>query len=175
MTVASVERERAIERLRTKHHQLMHSFGFGKDGAVREAVLEVEGQLADIGAPMAECETYAASVAAALTKPTQPARFVSPCPPPGAVETEIITTLIEEAAEVIQRGTKLNRFGIEEVQPGQDLTNAQRLAHEIGDFLGMIEIALKAGIIDNNEIEVGRVRKHARFEKYRQHRPEVTP
>jgi NTP pyrophosphatase (non-canonical NTP hydrolase) len=102
-------------------------------------------------------------------------RFVSPCPLPNDVEREILTTLIEEAAEVIQRATKLMRFGRDEIQPGQPLTNAERLACEIGDFAGMVTFAINAGLVQEWVINENIAIKAERFEKYRQHRePEVS-
>jgi uncharacterized membrane protein len=101
-------------------------------------------------------------------------KFISPCPLPTAVEHEILTTLIEEAAEVIQRATKLQRFGRDEIQPGQPLTNGERLANEIGDFAGMVALAIQAGLVQEWIINEGVAIKLARFDKYRQHRPTPT-
>jgi len=52
----------------------------------------------------------------------------------------LLTILAEECAEVAQRATKALRFGLEEVQEGQDLTNAERLADELDDLLGVVRI-----------------------------------
>lgn len=98
-------------------------------------------------------------------------RFVSPCPLPNAVEQEILDVLIEEAAEAIQRATKLKRFGRDEVQPGQPDSNKRRLGLELGDLAGMVMIAQFAGLIDVDDVIEGQAIKLERFEKYRQHRP----
>lgn len=102
-------------------------------------------------------------------------RFVSPCPLPEPWEDEILKTLTEEAAEVIQRITKLQRFGRDEIQPGQPLTNAERLACEIGDFAGMVAFAINAGLVPewvtNENIKI----KQERFEKYRQFQRPLSP
>lgn len=97
--------------------------------------------------------------------------FVSPCVLPTPAEAEILTTLIEEAAEVIQRATKLLRFGRDEVQPGQQLSNCYRLSEEVGDFNAMVKIAEAAGLLNWHGIKDGEARKPVRFAKYRQHRP----
>jgi hypothetical protein len=97
-------------------------------------------------------------------------RFVSPCPPPDACQRELVEILIEECAEVQQRGTKMLRFGVTEVQPGQDLSNAQRLAREIGDLLVVVEMALEDGLITQDEIDIGREHKRKQLAKFRQHR-----
>lgn len=51
----------------------------------------------------------------------------------------LILCLAEECAEVIQRCTKSSRFGLDEIQEGQDLTNAQRLAYEYNDLTAVME------------------------------------
>lgn len=52
----------------------------------------------------------------------------------------LLTIVGEEAVEVAQRAAKALRFGLEEVQPGQDLTNLQRLMGEVYDLLGALEM-----------------------------------
>jgi hypothetical protein len=95
-------------------------------------------------------------------------RFISPFPPPTAHQTEIAQVLIEECAEVTQRATKLLRFGIDEVQPGQPLSNKQRLCMEIGDLQVMIEFAIAAGIADAREIEIGKEAKRLQLRRFLQ-------
>lgn len=99
-------------------------------------------------------------------------RFISPCPPPTAVEAEILETLIEECAEVIQRATKMLRFGVHEVQPGQPLSNRDRLSLEVGDLSAMVAIAEKNELIDRPQVALAEKTKHEKFERYRQHRQE---
>ncbi len=55
-------------------------------------------------------------------------------------EEYLLTCLTEEAAEVIHRAAKAKRFGMKEIQPGQPHTNADRIAQEFGDFLGVYEL-----------------------------------
>lgn len=95
-------------------------------------------------------------------------KFVSPCPPPTDREREIITILVEECAEVQQRATKALRFGIEEIQPGQMMTNAQRLAAEVGDMLEMVEILVAMGVLDRAEIDFGRGAKKRQLARFLQ-------
>lgn len=54
----------------------------------------------------------------------------------------LLTKLAEEAAEVGQRALKMQQFGKEEKEPGQDFTNEQRLNQELND-LSMIVRLLK--------------------------------
>lgn len=55
-------------------------------------------------------------------------------------EQFLLTLMAEEAVEIAQRATKAIRFGLDEVQSGQDLTNRQRLMLEIFDFLTILEL-----------------------------------
>jgi hypothetical protein len=52
----------------------------------------------------------------------------------------LLTILIEECNETAQRATKVLRFGLNEVQEGQSLTNAQRLIYEFNDIVGTMEL-----------------------------------
>ena len=44
----------------------------------------------------------------------------------------LLWILAEECAEVAQRASKAARFGLEEVQPGQPLSNSRRILQEDG-------------------------------------------
>lgn len=93
-------------------------------------------------------------------------RFVSPCPPPTRYEAEVLTLIVEECAEVQQRATKMLRFGVAEVQPGQSLTNAQRLSQELGDLMAVLKLAEAAGLVRGEDIvaaEAAKVNKLLRF------------
>lgn len=54
--------------------------------------------------------------------------------------TYLLICLIEECAEIIQRVCKAIRFGMDEVQPGQEQDNLERLSGEITDFLGVAQM-----------------------------------
>ena len=66
----------------------------------------------------------------------------------GSVNTTeyLLTCLIEECAEVIQRATKAQRFGLMEIQPGQKMDNQQRLQEEISDLWGTLVMLRDHGI-----------------------------
>lgn len=49
----------------------------------------------------------------------------------------LLTILAEECAEVAQRASKALRFGLAEVEPGQELTNAQRIMGEMNDLIAV--------------------------------------
>jgi hypothetical protein len=95
-------------------------------------------------------------------------RFVSPCKPPEGRTRELLTILAEEAAEATQRATKALRFGIEEVQPGQPLSNSTRLAAEIGDFIAVVQLLLADGILHEREVEVAIEAKKEKIVKWLQ-------
>jgi hypothetical protein len=52
----------------------------------------------------------------------------------------LLTMVAEECAEVAQRCSKALRFGLSEVQPGQDKTNAQRIMDEVNDFIAVYQM-----------------------------------
>jgi len=75
-------------------------------------------------------------------------KFVSPEKPPEGLERELLTILIEECAEVQQRATKMLRFGVNEAQPGQPYTNAERLSVEVGDLSHLVRRCIDARLLD---------------------------
>ncbi len=56
------------------------------------------------------------------------------------LDRHLLSCIAEECAEIIQRITKAQRFGIEEVQPGHDLNNRARLNQEINDLIGVLDM-----------------------------------
>lgn len=50
----------------------------------------------------------------------------------------------EECNEVAQRASKLSRFGYDEVQPGQPLSNIERVQEEKTDFMVVYALLLDA-------------------------------
>lgn len=59
----------------------------------------------------------------------------------------LLTCLAEECMEVAQRVTKALRFGLEEVQPGQDLTNAERICQEFQDLIAVYSMLGGSGVL----------------------------
>lgn len=95
-------------------------------------------------------------------------KFITPCPLPTAHEREILTIVIEEAAEVQQRATKLLRFGRDEIQPGQPHSNAERLSVELGDLSAIIDMACSAGLANIDIIVAAAHAKRLKLAKYMQ-------
>lgn len=59
----------------------------------------------------------------------------------------LLSCLAEECAEVAQCVSKALRFGLLEVQPGQSLTNAERIAQELNDLVAVAELVEEAGLV----------------------------
>ena len=55
----------------------------------------------------------------------------------------LLICLAEECGEVDQRATKALRFGLDECQPGQNLTNRERLLDELDDLLLIREMLIE--------------------------------
>jgi hypothetical protein len=84
-------------------------------------------------------------------------------------ETEhLLTVLSEECAEVSQRVSKALRFGLAEVQPGQTMTNAERIVEEIVDFHASVQMLIRAGAIriDDEEFMAAQRRKVEKVERF---------
>lgn len=60
----------------------------------------------------------------------------------------LLTKLSEECAEVIQRCTKAQTFGLTEKQPNQDKDNRERLQEEIFDLLGVLTMLHDEDIVN---------------------------
>lgn len=83
----------------------------------------------------------------------------------------LLSCLAEECAEVAQRASKALRFGLHEIQPGQQLNNAQRIAVEILDVLVLVEMLedIKAIHVDLDRADwLAKKQKVVRFMKFAQ-------
>lgn len=81
----------------------------------------------------------------------------------------LLTKLVEECLEVAQRATKAMCFGIDEVQSGQDLTNAERLNSEWNDLLATADLlAIEGGVslYRDHRLIVRKREKMAKFMEY---------
>lgn len=86
-------------------------------------------------------------------------------------ETEhLLSCLAEECAEVSVRVSKALRFGLTEVQPGQGLTNSARIADELSDLAGVIEMLNARGALQwstsKDEQVAVKIKKVTRFMAY---------
>lgn len=95
-------------------------------------------------------------------------RFISPEAPPEGLDRELLTILAEECCEVGQRVSKALRFGLAEVQPGQPLTNIERLSEEVGDLLGVIDRLYDRNLLRSGFVGSAKIKKRAKLHKYLQ-------
>lgn len=95
-------------------------------------------------------------------------KFVTPHPLPTPAQCEALLVLIEECAEVAQRATKAMRFGMREVQPGQELRNDERLSHEFGDLLTVAALCRDLGLINRIDILTGAHQKLEQLARFLQ-------
>ncbi len=61
----------------------------------------------------------------------------------------LLTVVAEEAVEIAQRVSKALRFGMDEIQPNQALTNRERIIGELADLVGALELLDEAGVMSN--------------------------
>ena len=73
---------------------------------------------------------------------------------------------MEECDETSQRASKAIRFTLEEVQPSQELTNAQRIVYEFNDILAVMELMQERGMISNMFDREAIDKKKAKVQKY---------
>lgn len=78
----------------------------------------------------------------------------------------LLTKLSEECNEVGQRASKAALFGLHEVQPGQQLNNADRIVEEYADMLGVMEMLVEEGHIAMPDLTSRKEAKKAKVEKF---------
>ena len=82
-----------------------------------------------------------------------------------AVEN-LLVILAEDCVETAQRATKAVRFGVDEVQSEQNLTNAERIIYEFNDIVAVLELLQEQGAI-GNYIDRGAIdKKKMKIAKY---------
>lgn len=78
----------------------------------------------------------------------------------------LLWLLAEECVEVAQRVSKAARFGLDEIQPGQFLTNEERIVGELADLQATIDILHDEGMLKTRiTLEMNRAKK-AKVEKF---------
>lgn len=79
-----------------------------------------------------------------------------------------LVLLMEECAEAAQRASKQMRFGRDEVQPGQDKPNHERLRDELLDVLACVrflELSGQIAYIFDKDVEAHMQRKQAKIDR----------
>jgi hypothetical protein len=78
----------------------------------------------------------------------------------------LLCSAAEECAEVAQRISKALRFGLEEVQPGQEKTNAERIMDEWDDLTTVMAMLANEGRLPTRPGGDAGKAKRAEIEKY---------
>jgi len=84
-------------------------------------------------------------------------------------QEHLLIIAMEECSEVAHRISKALRFTINEVQPGQDMNNGERIMQEYCDLLAGIEMLQEEGILpkwSNDRIHFQKEAKKSQVEKY---------
>ena len=95
-------------------------------------------------------------------------KFISPVPLPTNYEKELLVIFMEECNEASHRASKVFRFGVTETQPGQNLSNKDRLSQEIGDLLGMIDVLHQNNFLNDEVVNEYVAKKQDALNKYMQ-------
>ena len=99
-------------------------------------------------------------------------KYKTPNPLPTPFEAELLIILMEECAEVQKNAAKMLRFGVEDAQPGQNLTNRERLSLEVADVLAVLKVCVGAGLVEDQHGEAIYARMGVKLDKlqrYMQH------
>ena len=81
-------------------------------------------------------------------------------------QEHLLLILEEECIETAQRVSKALRFSLEEVQPGQELSNADRLIYEFNDIVAMMEMLHDEGLIKDFHDPLAIIKKKSKVEKF---------
>lgn len=77
----------------------------------------------------------------------------------------LLISLMEECDELSQRCSKALRFGLSEVQPGQELTNEERINYEFNDLMAIVKMLSLHGI-HLYELTTPQIAKQEKVHKY---------
>jgi hypothetical protein len=85
----------------------------------------------------------------------------------------LLTKVMEECDEVGQRVAKALCFGLDESQPGQEMTNADRINYELNDLAAVLEMLEDRGIFVVKCDPLARAHKREKLEKYMRYSRDV--
>lgn len=78
----------------------------------------------------------------------------------------LLVKLAEECVKTAQRATKALTFGLDEIQEGQELTNAERIVYEFNDIVTIIIELKRLGVIGKYINEDMIFLKRKKLDKY---------
>lgn len=81
----------------------------------------------------------------------------------------LLVILSEECSEITKEVSKALRFGLDDKEPGQDLTNREKIQQEYTDLMGVIALLVNEGVITNSLDVEGmnnKIQKIKRFMEY---------
>jgi NTP pyrophosphatase (non-canonical NTP hydrolase) len=84
-------------------------------------------------------------------------------------EEEALSILAEEAAEVIQAVTKIQRYGVASVHPDTNVSNQHHLEKEVGDLLAALRIIKRYGFVRWFTVIQARNEKMSRLPRWTHH------
>lgn len=84
-------------------------------------------------------------------------------------QAERLSIIAEEAAEVVQAVTKIQRHGLESCHPTGGPDNRHALEIEIGDLHTAVRMAVDAGDLDGMEIDAAAKLKTVNIGRYLHH------
>jgi hypothetical protein len=90
-------------------------------------------------------------------------------------EQYLLVCLMEECDEVSQRAAKALRFGLDEVQPGQADTNAQRLFSELVDLSTVVYELHQRGVVPLPWVCDDKIAKIAKYMDYSREQGVLVP
>lgn len=64
----------------------------------------------------------------------------------------LMVTLSEECAELSKEISKALRFGLDDKEPGQDLTNREKIVNEFNDLFSVMNMLKEYGIFDDKRL-----------------------
>jgi hypothetical protein len=75
----------------------------------------------------------------------------------------LLTIVAEEALEVAHRASKALRFGLLEIQPGQELNNAARLVGEFHELIAALEMLhdeahIRLALVERKAVDAKKVK-----------------
>lgn len=83
-------------------------------------------------------------------------------------ERFLLTQLCSEHLEAAHRITKALHFGLDEIQPGQLLTNRERIQEEQYDVIGTMDMLAERDILPRPDLETATAKYNAKKEKIQQ-------